>query len=521
MGAAPKSLPTSIHPFIRERQLLAHLLESGEFSRSPNLEKIIVYLCEKYFAGESGSIKEYHLATEVLGRPESFDPKRDSIVRVELHRLRRRLREVAAKANSGYLLLPEKSYTPEFVLPEEPPSAPAVPAAQEPVTAVELIPPAPLSPEVIALAPRRAPRVWLAVLGVFIAITGLALWLKQSRSEAVVPVPGKPEQPAAALPVGDQIRILAGRPSARHVDSAGRVWEGDRYYTGGEAVAATAEVRTMGFDHDLFSGYREGNFQYDIPLTPGVYEATFLFAEAQYGENSPMGGGEAYRTFSIEANGKLLASEIDIMAQAMESNTAAARRFRSLSPAPDGKLHLRFVSSGSGRAFVNAIIIEPGLPNAARPLRMLVRTKSLRDSKQVTWEPERYYRGGVQITRPHGAPGNENGDIYRGERYGRFAYSIPVPPGRYTAKLHFWEYWWGANNPGRGGIGSRLFDVFCNHRPLLVDFDIIRTNPATQWTVQTFHGLEPDARGQLVFDFVPKRNYAMINAIEILDDGQP
>ena len=545
MGASPKStLQSSNAPFPRERQGLAQLLSSGEFSRSPNLEKIIVYLCEKYFQGESSSIKEYHLATEVLGRPESFDPKRDSIVRVELHRLRRRLKEIAAKSppEAVRILLPEKSYRPDFRLPPEPETAIAVietaslaeipfgqgsRAVMGPAgMAAAGIGPAGMASGliepgvVIDQVPKRHTRMPLVAAGtLFLGMVALGFWYRQSQPEAAVATKATVAEPVAALPVGDQIRILAGRPGTRHVDSAGRVWEGDRYFTGGEAVSSQGEIRTLGFDHDLFSGYREGNFQYDIPLKPGVYEATFLFAETQYGENSPGGGGEAYRVFSISANGRPLADEIDIMAQTMESHTAAARRFRRLEPAQDGQLHLRFSSGGSGKAFVNAIVIEPGLPNAARPLRMVARPKSLRDANQVTWEPEHFYRGGVQITRPHGAA-TTNGDIYRGERYGRFAYSIPVPPGHYTAHLYFWEYWWGPNNPGKGGAGSRLFDVFCNYRALLTDFDIIRVNPAQQSSIQTFRGLEPDARGQLLFDFVPKRNYAMVNAIEILDEGK-
>jgi hypothetical protein len=540
VGAPPKS---PVLPFSREREGLSALLQSGEFSRSPNLEKILIYLCEKCFVGESASIKEYHLATEVLGRPESFDPKRDSIVRVELHRLRRRLREAAAKAppEAVRVLLPEKSYTPQFVMPAMMPTlmpADAEPAEPELVDAepVEIVALEPIVPAMLATetlpavvveppaAPPAQPRgkFWLVAAAALLGLITAALWWvtrETSAPTAAATATSLTAEPVAALPVGDQIRILAGRPNTRHVDSAGRVWEGDRFFKGGEAVASQGDVRTGGYDPDLFSGFREGEFEYNIPLKPGVYEVTFLFAETQYGDNGPMGGGEGYRIFSIEANGRRLASEVDVMAQTMDNHTAAARRFRGLEPAKDGLLHLKFVSNGSGKPFVNAIVVEPGLAKSARPLRIICRAKGQRDAKQVSWEHDHFYRGGVQITRPHGAP-IENGDVFRGERYGRFHYSIPVPAGRYTAKLYFWEYWWGPNNPGKGGEGSRLFDVFANHRALLTDFDIIRTNPASQHTVQTFRGLEPDARGQIVLDFIPKRNYAMVNAIEILDEAQ-
>ena len=126
---------------VREREALGRLLASGAFSRAPNLEKILVYLCEKHFAGDSQQVKEFHLATEVLGRPGSFDPKKDSIVRVELHRLRKRLKDYYEKtpAEPIRILLPEKTYAPEFqvllprsapaltLLPKVPPPPPASP----------------------------------------------------------------------------------------------------------------------------------------------------------------------------------------------------------------------------------------------------------------------------------------------------------------------------------------------------------------------------------------------------------
>ena len=36
---------------------------------------------------------------------------------------------------------------------------------------------------------------------------------------------------------------------------------------------------------------------------------------------------------------------------------------------------------------------------------------------------------------------------------------------------------------------------------------------------KTFRGLEPNAQGKLNLQFVPVQNYAMINAIEVIDEG--
>jgi len=119
-GDSNSNLETGLGPksFVKERQALQSLLGSGEFHRSPNLEKILNYLCAQFFLGRGNQVKEYTVATEALDRREDFDPKRDSIVRVEMHRLRRRLKEYYAGRGADDLVritIPDKSYVPEFV----------------------------------------------------------------------------------------------------------------------------------------------------------------------------------------------------------------------------------------------------------------------------------------------------------------------------------------------------------------------------------------------------------------------
>ena len=94
------------------------MLASGIFDRSRSLSKLIKYICGKYFGGQSDEIKEYSIAVEALGRPPDFDQKKDAIVRVEMHRLRKRLREYYANAGASdpvHICIPEKGYVPVFV----------------------------------------------------------------------------------------------------------------------------------------------------------------------------------------------------------------------------------------------------------------------------------------------------------------------------------------------------------------------------------------------------------------------
>src|SRR5580698_7187132 len=104
--------------FEQEKREFESLLASGIFDRAPNLSQVLTYVCEKYFEGAAEQIKEYNIAVEALGRPAGFDQKRDSIVRVEAHRLRKRLREYYEAEGSGHTVridIPSGQYAPKFV----------------------------------------------------------------------------------------------------------------------------------------------------------------------------------------------------------------------------------------------------------------------------------------------------------------------------------------------------------------------------------------------------------------------
>src|SRR3954470_12227838 len=94
---------TQILPEERRAALNA-VLESKEFVRAPALAKLLAYLCEKTFEGKVHEIKEFSIATEVYGRDLNFGEKRDSVVRVEVSRLRKRLRAYYEQEGAGHTL---------------------------------------------------------------------------------------------------------------------------------------------------------------------------------------------------------------------------------------------------------------------------------------------------------------------------------------------------------------------------------------------------------------------------------
>src|SRR5260370_32346360 len=64
---------------------------SHAFAQSRRHAKLLEYLCNKVLLGQQDEIKESTIALEIFGRTWEFDEKKDAIVRVEAHRLRKRL----------------------------------------------------------------------------------------------------------------------------------------------------------------------------------------------------------------------------------------------------------------------------------------------------------------------------------------------------------------------------------------------------------------------------------------------
>src|ERR1700726_671555 len=105
--------------FLEERKEVQAVLQSGALRRAPGLEQLFVYLTTKYFEGMADNLKEYTVAVEAFGRPADFDQKRDSIVRVQAHRLRERLAEYYQNEGADHgihITIPNGHYAPKFIL---------------------------------------------------------------------------------------------------------------------------------------------------------------------------------------------------------------------------------------------------------------------------------------------------------------------------------------------------------------------------------------------------------------------
>ncbi len=83
---------TNTHYTIQDLNIIIKDVEnSGCFGRSKRQLQLFEYLLSQSIAGKSSVVTQYSIAIDVLDRPESFDANTDSIVRVEMHRLRANL----------------------------------------------------------------------------------------------------------------------------------------------------------------------------------------------------------------------------------------------------------------------------------------------------------------------------------------------------------------------------------------------------------------------------------------------
>ncbi|MGA9672284.1 MAG: malectin domain-containing carbohydrate-binding protein [Terracidiphilus sp.] len=524
----PQTLPLS--SLDTEHAELAAVTEA--LSRYPRLAHLALHLGQMYFAGKSDEINEYNIATEVIGRSKTtFDAGQDAIARVEIHRLRKRLKEfyeTDGKDHPAKLSIPVGTYVPVFVhRAEEPPAAigargailePAVPPSESedgPPQQPGQIGNRRLQPQLIGSGWLYAVELVVMVLAAFGAYR---LFHPESVPGGVIASTRPLQPPSAPQPVSFNsasvpIRLIAGYSGNRQIDSTGAPWIADQYFHGGKTWARQTTFLTGTNDPLLFRQWRMGDFTYDIPLSPGVYELHLYFVASER-------EGDDLATFTISINGNKVLQNFDVVTDALGENVADERVFRDVTPALDGMLHLSFVSE-RGVPVLNALEVLPGTPHKQLPTRLLTQPTPFTDHDGNMWRPDTYFLNGKMSAQRRLAEGSPDPGLYAAERYGHFAYAIPVDTrGRYTLVLHFAEFYFGSVAPGAGGAGSRLFRVLCNGETLLDNFDIFREVGSLHALTKTFYHLKPTAQGKLNLTFEPIVNYATVSGIEVLDESQ-
>jgi len=526
------------------------LLESPAFRTSKRCREFLEYIVEHTIRGESGALKERSLGVELFRLAPDFDPGQHTIVRVTANEVRKKLAQHYLSENGNFhavrIDLPPGSYRAEFrweTPPAEQAAEPVVEqaAARRADNPVVEAPAAEVSPEATAQTPPAAvadPGVpvnaggsarLIAACAAAVVLTAAALLLWQGHANPVAAdtkanaVSGGI---AAAIGSSDEVRMIVGS-TAPYIDRSGQTWGADRFFSGGSVVVRTAGRIFRTLDPDIYRRVRQGDFRYDIPLKAGSYELRLHFAETGLADFiSAESSGEGQRLFSVSANGKQLLDRFDVVADANGTNTADERVFRNISPADDGFLHLSFASF-RGTAILNGIEVLPVSPGKVMPVRIRAGwTSSWQDPAGQRWQADSYFLGGNALVRTTN-PAEQNNAItpdvalYASERWGHFSYAIPVANGSYRVTMKFCEGHYGRHNTGIGGLGSRVFDVYCNGVALLKDFDIYREAGGEGRPLdRSFADIRPNAQGKIILTFVPTKGMASVNGIEVVEDSK-
>jgi len=502
-------MPVVFNAIEAEKEELQWLLTSGALGRSNNLARMLTFICEKHFEGQEDQIKEYNIAVEALGRRSDFDAHIDTIVRVTTHSLRKRLQEIYQNEGANrpvQIQIPSGHYVPSFIH-RETDDAGALRFGNGTNVSPTLPPP---PPTVIVPAGHAQSRKYLWATIALVTITAILAVLYATKnsvnhSAAVASTPvTQPEVPVTR----DAVHALVGTDRKSYVDRSGTVWTPGPWCKEGSSFTVPPEHKIAGTeDPYLYQGGIRGISHCVFPVKPGMYEVHLMFAET-----SDLQEATRYVVFSVNGSE---ATNLDVVDDAAGDDIATSRILKAVQPESDGTIHVDFISEDS---MLNAVEILPTPTGEILPVRIVTSPHPYLDTSNHLWLSDRYFIGGRRGQLPDAAKIADAG-MYGSDRIGHFRYIIPVvPQGKYRVRLFFLEPWFGKQNGGSGGVGSRVFDVSCNGNTLLTNFDILSeggSNPV----VKTFDNIQPTAQGKIELYFTPVTNYPLVNAIEVVPES--
>jgi hypothetical protein len=125
---------------------VGRILQSRVFKSSEVLRHLFTYLAGKSLDGTADSLKEYTIGLDALGKPASFDPRQESVVRMHTARLRQKLAEYYRTEGAEDPILIDMpkggfkvTFEPRAQAPNPVPQQPVAPVVPEPHPAEKLL----------------------------------------------------------------------------------------------------------------------------------------------------------------------------------------------------------------------------------------------------------------------------------------------------------------------------------------------------------------------------------------------
>jgi serine/threonine-protein kinase len=238
------------------RDQLEKIITSATFQGAHRAIRLLQFLVDQTLSGKASTLKEYTLGVDGLGRAPSFDPRTDSIVRVEASRLRNRLELYYAKDGAFdaiQIALPRGGYAPRF---EPCPIAAERPANPDDKTAGA----SHFPPNGAFSNPRSRLRVAVAVLALSAMVFALILYSRpnpETYSQSLAVLPFSSEEQTISLADGltenlinNLSRLSNLRVIARSTAFKFRGKEGDPIQVGKDLNAGTVVSGRFALLHD-------------------------------------------------------------------------------------------------------------------------------------------------------------------------------------------------------------------------------------------------------------------------------
>src|SRR5215471_11182119 len=213
------------------RAALDRVLASRCFANAPALRRLLGYIVDHTLSGKGDALKEYTIGVDVFDRGASFDPKTDTIVRVQARRLRTKLAEyyLTEGADDAVVIEVAKGgYVPRFQLHRPAGSRVAMfPAPYEPRLPVSTV-----GAPATGLHVRSRVRRGVLVIAIAVVVCVLAaFWL---RSPVVRPVTS-PAEYVALTEFADSATAPALSPDGKMVT----------FIRGGDAFLSHGQIYVM------------------------------------------------------------------------------------------------------------------------------------------------------------------------------------------------------------------------------------------------------------------------------------
>lgn len=196
----------TLKPHVEELAQVRRITEHHLFRGSQSLCRLLRFLVEHAANPRSEPLREFDIATQVFKRRPDFDPQMDSIVRVQMGRLRARLTQYYFEAGISDPIvfeIPRGGYSLSLSYRERPHAREEAPSVTVPT------PP----PEVVA--PRHSQRrnVAIAILSTAVVTVGLISGINEFRKPQLPPPLARFWNPFTSVPVAplviysNQVRV--------------------------------------------------------------------------------------------------------------------------------------------------------------------------------------------------------------------------------------------------------------------------------------------------------------------------